>query len=205
MGDCVFFPNLNTIGWIERDLDGGVQGEYWSLRQWILRSTGPGGTWLQLWVRRKRTSVNPAPATSRSLATTRHPTPYRWVSMATPMERNSWAGEAGCAGRVIRPPYFVSLVHFGRLDDAICLLKWLIQALEKVPHNLSQYLTMSRCRKNFFLWNITLLYGISLLGDQSKKTGEGRASQEEFRPLRSLLCPGESSYRVYSPVCLIGI
>lgn len=45
----------------------------------------------------------------------------------------------------------------------------------------------------------TLLYGISLSGDQSKETGEDGSTKEgELRSFRGLLYPGESSYGVYS-------
>lgn len=49
----------------------------------FLRLIGRGDTWVKLRLRR-RAGVNTAQAPSRSLATTRQPTPYRWVSMANP-------------------------------------------------------------------------------------------------------------------------
>lgn len=146
----------------------------------LLRLIGPGDIWFKL--RRKRASAKPAPALSPSLATTRHPPPYRWVSMATwKQQRNSWA-EENVPSRIAKPPPCVLLDQLNMLTSVIRLVKQSV---------IRDFSVLQR-------ENTHLLYVNTPAGGQSEETGEAGSTQEgEDRSYRSFLCLGGSSISIY--------
>lgn len=152
----------------------------------FLRLTGQGDTCLKLcWIRR-RTSANTAQAPSPSLATTRQPTPYRWVSMANQRQRrNSWPIETWCDKAALL--CFTGWAQCSPSEEFV-FVKPSRPNLPPMSRNDVKADKMSTTNADACLGTLS--------GDKSEETGEAWPSQEgKVGSFWRVLGPGESSLK----------